>query len=368
MKLLWTYLKRYKKLLIGALSLAVVNQIFSLLDPQIFRIIVDKYASRFNEYTHSGFIRGVLLLLLASVTVAMISRIAKNFQDYYVNVIVQRLGTKLYSDSVQHSFSLPYMVFEDQRSGELLRKMQKARDDSQALITSMVNIVFFSLIGIIFVLIYATTVHWSIGLTYFLMIPVLGSITFFASRKIKAAQKKIVTESASLAGSTTETIRNVELVKSLGLESQEIGRLNMVNEKILELELKKVVLIRKVSFIQGTAINAIRSILLLLMLWLVSQGSISLGQFFSIFIYSFFIFSPLAELGTVATNYQEARASLEKLSEVFSAPPEQKPVQPKPVGRLETVQFDAVAFQYQSSQIRAVENVTLEARAGETIA
>ncbi|MFA6552885.1 MAG: ABC transporter ATP-binding protein [Patescibacteria group bacterium] len=368
MKLLWSYLKRYKKLLVGALSLAVVNQVFSLLDPQIFRIIVDTYASRYHEYTHSGFIRGVLLLLLASVTVAMISRIAKNFQDYYVNVIAQRLGTKLYSDSVQHSFSLPYVVFEDQRSGELLRKMQKARDDSQALITSMVNIVFFSVIGIIFVLIYATTVHWSIGLTYFLMIPVLGSITFFSSRRIKAAQKKIVTESASLAGSTTETIRNVELVKSLGLESQEIGRLNTVNDKILELELKKVVMIRKISFIQGTAINAIRSILLLLMLWLISQGIITMGQFFSIFIYSFFIFSPLAELGTVATNYQEARASLEKLSEVFSAPPEPRPAQPKELNVLQSVKFEAVRFQYQSSQIHAVEDISLEARAGETIA
>ena len=368
MKLLWSYLKRYKKLLVGALSLAVVNQVFSLLDPQIFRIIVDTYASRYHEYTHSGFIRGVLLLLLASVTVAMISRIAKNFQDYYVNVIAQRLGTKLYSDSVQHSFSLPYVVFEDQRSGELLRKMQKARDDSQVLITSMVNIVFFSVIGIIFVLIYATTVHWSIGLTYFLMIPVLGSITFFSSRRIKAAQKKIVTESASLAGSTTETIRNVELVKSLGLESQEIGRLNTVNDKILELELKKVVMIRKISFIQGTAINAIRSILLLLMLWLISQGIITMGQFFSIFIYSFFIFSPLAELGTVATNYQEARASLEKLSEVFSAPPEPRPAQPKELNVLQSVKFEAVRFQYQSSQIHAVEDISLEARAGETIA
>lgn len=368
MKLLWSYLKRYKKLLAGALVLAAVNQVFSLLDPQIFRIIIDNYASRFHEYTHSGFFRGVLVLLLASVGVALISRIAKNFQDYFVNVIVQRLGTKLYADSVQHSFSLPYMVFEDQRSGELLRKMQKARDDAQTLITSLINIVFFSLIGIVFVLVYATFVHWSIGLLYFLMIPILGGISYFSSRRIKAAQKKIVTESAALAGSTTETIRNVELVKSLGLESQEIGRLNSVNDQILALELKKVVLIRKVSFIQGTAVNAIRSALLLLMLWLIVQGDITLGQFFSIFIYSFFIFSPLGDLVTVATSYQEARASLEKLSEVFDAPSEPRPAAPKSLGRLRTIRFDRVGFQYQSSHIHAVENISLEARAGETVA
>ncbi|MFH0805202.1 MAG: ABC transporter ATP-binding protein [Patescibacteria group bacterium] len=368
MKLLWNYLQRYRKLLAGALGLAVINQVFSLLDPQIFRIIVDQYASRIHEYSRSGFIRGVLLLLLASVTVALISRIAKNFQDYYVNVIVQRLGTALYSDSVAHSFSLPYVAFEDQRSGELLRKLEKARTDSQALVTSMINTVFFSLVGIIFVLVYATTVHWAIGLTYFLMIPVLGFITFFISRKIKAAQKRIVTESASLAGSTTETLRNVELVKSLGLETQEIGRLNTVNEQILQLELKKVVLVRKLSFIQGTAINAIRSVLLLLMLYLVYRADITLGQFFSIFVYSFFIFSPLAELGTVATNYQEARASLEKLSEVFTAPVEVRPNNPVHLGRVQTIEFRDVGFQYASSAIRAVRGINLTARAGETVA
>ncbi|MFA5051446.1 MAG: ABC transporter ATP-binding protein [Patescibacteria group bacterium] len=368
MKLLWTYLKRYKKLLVGALSLAVVNQVFSLLDPQIFRIIVDTYASRLSEYSRSEFFRGVLLLLLASVTVALISRIAKNFQDYFVNSITQRLGTRLYSDSVEHSFKLPYMVFEDQRSGELLRKMEKARTDSQTFIANFINIVFFSLIGIIFVLAYATYVHWSIGLTYFLMIPVLSGITFYISRRIKDAQKKIVTESAALAGSTTETIRNVELVKSLGLENQEISRLNAVNDQILKLELKKIILVRKLSFIQGTTINAIRSTLLLLMLWLIYSGHITIGEFFSIFVYSFFIFSPLAELGSVAANYQEARASLEKLQEILQIPTDVKPANPQTVGRLESITFDSVDFRYQSSDIHAVADISLSATAGETIA
>lgn len=276
MKFIWLYLKQHKILLFGALALATINQIFSLLDPQIFRLIIDKYATHAKEIPRSSFIQGVLLLLLASVGTALISRIAKNFQDYFVNVITQRIGAGLYAKSVKHSFSLPYAVFEDQRSGEHLQKLQKAKIDTQTFIISLINIVFLSFIGMLFVIIYALMVHSMIGVIYIALVPAIGITTFVISKRIRQAQKNIVSKTAELAGSTTETLRNVQLVKSLGLENQEIERLNSVNEKILRLELDKVVIVRKFSFIQGSIINAARSGLLLLMLWYIFQGNITL--------------------------------------------------------------------------------------------
>src|SRR6185436_9463837 len=187
MRLLWNYLKQYRKILFGTLVLATINQVFSLLDPQIFRIIVDKYVSQVGHISRHDFLQGIIVLLLGSVGVAFVSRVAKNFQDYYLNVIVQKVGTQMYSHSVQHSFSLPYAVFEDQRSGEFLQKLQKARLDAQVFIQSAVNILFLALIGIIFVIGYALYVHWLVGLIYFLMIPFLGGTTYLISKQIKSA-------------------------------------------------------------------------------------------------------------------------------------------------------------------------------------
>lgn len=324
MSLLFDYLRRYKKLLALTLFLATINILFSLADPQIFRLIIDNYVSQIGTISHADFLRGVGLLLAASVTAAFISRVAKNFQQYYENVVTQRVGTQLYAHSVAHSFSLPYAIFEDQRSGELLQKLQKARLDAQQLVVSFIDIVFVSLVGVLFVLAYAFYVHWLIGLLYFLIIPILGAVLFFIGRKIKTIQKTIVVESANLAGSTTETLRNVELVKSLGLEEQETKRLNAVNDKVLQLELSKLTLIRKLSFTQGTMVNAMRSAILFAMLWLILAGSISLGEFLTLWFYSFYIFNPLGDIGTVAAQYQEAKGSLEKLEEILSVPPEKK--------------------------------------------
>src|ERR1700733_894055 len=194
MKLLYAYLRHYWGLVALALALATVNQVFSLLDPLILRLVIYEYATRFQEYTTGEFVRGVSLLLGAAMGVALVSRVAKNFQDYYINLITQQLGARLYSDGIRHSLELPYAVFEDQRSGETLGKLQKVRADGEKLIAAAVNVLFTSLVGIIFVMIYAFSVHWIIAPAYFLTVPLLGLISSVLSRRIKQIQKVIVLE------------------------------------------------------------------------------------------------------------------------------------------------------------------------------
>ncbi len=364
----WKYLKNHKKILYIALLLATINQFFSLLDPQIIRLLIDNYALKTGELSKEAFVKGVGLLLLAFIGVAFVSRVAKNFQDYYVNVITQKVGTEMYSDAVSHTFSLPYGVFEDQRSGEILQKLQKARLDTQTIILSSINTVFLTLVGLLFVLIYAFYVHWSIGAAFITAVPFMSIFIYSISKKIKKSQREIVKESAELAGLTTETIRNVELVKSLGLENQEIKRLNNMNEKILGLELKKVKYIRLLSFTQGTIVNAVRAGLLFLMLFLLYNQQISLGEFLSLFFYSFFLFAPLGELGIVVSQYQEAKASNEKLEEILSIKPEKKPDNPKTIDKVNSISFDDVSFSYASNGNPSVNKINLNIKNGETIA
>jgi ATP-binding cassette, subfamily B, bacterial len=368
MKLLYGYLRDYWGLVALALTLATINQVFSLLDPLIFRYVIDSYATRFQEYSTGDFVRGVSMLLGAAMGVAFVSRVAKNFQDYFINVITQRLGARLYSDGIRHSLELPYSVFEDQRSGETLGKLQKVRADVEKLISTFINVLFTSLVGIIFVMIYALSVHWVIAPVYFLTVPILGVISSVLSRRIKQIQKVIVAETAALAGSTTESLRNIELVKSLGLGQQEIARLNATTDKILKLELKKVKYLRSLSFIQGTCVNLLRTSILFLMLYLIYTQEITVGQFFSLFIYSFFIFGPLQELGNVINIYRETEASLAVYEGIMNTPKERKPLNPRPLADLRTLAFEDVSFQHQSASSPAVSDISFEVERGQTIA
>ena len=368
MRLLYLYLKRYWKLVLLALVLAAINQVFSLLDPYIYRIVIDKYATKFSQYTTQQFFKGVLLLLGAAVGVAFVSRLAKNFQDYYVNVITQRLGAKIYTDGIKHSLELPYSLFEDQRSGQTLGVLQKVRTDVEKLIAAVINTLFTSLVGIIFVTVYAINVYWLIAPVFFSAVPLLGIISSVLSRKIKKIQKVIVAETTSLAGTTTESLRNIELVKSLGLGQQEIERLNSTTDKILILELKKVKYIRSLSFIQGTCVNFLRTSIIFLMLYLIFIQAITVGEFFSLFLYSFFIFGPLQSLGDIINTYREAEVSLNNFEEILNLPVEAKPEKPVSLGTLESLEFSEVSFKHQSATNNALNGINFNVKRGETVA
>jgi len=367
-KILLSYLRKYSNLVALALFLAAVNQIFSLLDPLIFRHIIDEYATQYKKFSSSGFFRGVGLLLAAAVGVAFVSRVAKNFQDYFINVITQRLGAQIYQDGLRHSLELPYQVFEDQRSGETLGKLQKVRSDVERLISVFVNLLFTTVVGVVFVTFYAVSVHWLIAPVYFSTIPVLAWLSSVLSKKVKTIQKTIVAETTALAGSTTESLRNIELVKSLGLAQQEIARLNSTTGKILKLELKKVKYIRSLSFIQGTTVNALRTSILGLMLYLIFRQEITMGQFFSLWIYSFFIFGPLQELGSVINIYREAEVSLKNFADILNMPRESRPDHPVPIPNIRTLEFQNVGFKHLSGTANAINDISFRADLGETIA
>jgi len=368
MRLLLSYLKNYWKLVLIALLLAAINQVFSMLDPWIFRIVIDEYATKFDHYTTEQFIKGVLLLLAAAVGVAFVSRTAKNFQDYYVNVITQKLGAQIYTDGIRHSLLLPFYQFEDQRSGTTLGILQKVRSDSEKLISASVNVLFTTLVGVVFVTIYAISVSWVIAPIFFSSIPIIGLVSSVLGKKIKKIQKVIVGETTALAGSTTESLRNIELVKSLGLGNQEINRLNSTTDKILGLELKKVRYIRTLSFLQGTIVNFLRTTILFVMLYLIFTQHITVGEFFSLFIYSFFIFGPLQSLGDIINIYREAEVSLNNFDELISKPIESKPENPVKLGEIKSVTFEDVVFQHQSANRHAVSGISFKAKEGETIA
>src|ERR1035437_8354034 len=368
MRILYGYLRNYWKLAATALTLAAINQIFSLLDPWIFRYIIDNYATKYSQYSSAQFLRGVTGLLAAAVFVAFVSRVAKNFQDYCVNLITQQVGARLYADGIRHSLELPYTLFEDQRSGETLGKLQKVRTDVEKLIAMSVNLVFTTLIGLVFVIVYASRVHLSVVPAYLLTVPLLGGLSKVLSRKIKEVQKQIARETTALAGATTESLRNIELVKSLVLAQQEIARLNATTAKILKLELKKVRYLRSLSFIQGTCVNLLRTSILFLMLYLIFTQRISVGQFFSLFIYSFFIFGPLQELGNVINVYRETEASLANFEELLKLPVQPKPEHPIELAALETLEFRDVSFQHQTASTPALSEISFHVRRNETIA
>ena len=368
MKILVQYLKPQGKLIFWALFLATIAQVFSMMDPWVGRNIIDKYLSQFQKFTEHEFIMGVLGWLGIGVGVAMISRITKNLQDYFVNVAIQKAGARIFTDGIKHTLALPYATFEDHRSGETLNILQKVRSDSERLISLAINLLYTSVVGIVFVFAASFSVHWLIAPVFLSAMVVVGVSSSVLSKQIKFIQRIIMKETSTLAGTTTESLRNIELVKSLGLVQQEMRRISSNTLKILGLELKKVKKVRTLGFVQGTTVNLMRNALLLFLSWMVFQAKITPGMYIQFLFYTFFIFNPLQELGTFIQAYREADVSLNRFDQLLKMPEETIPVSPNKMGDITTIDFQNVSFKHQSAKQNALENISFTLSKGETIA
>ncbi len=370
------YLSRYKLMIFLAVVLAAINQSFSLLNPIVSGKILNLLVNHPHSYdlaghiprTETAFYHLALRLVGLIMGFAMVSRIAKNFQDYVVNVVIQKFGARLYTDGLRHALRLPYQDFEDQSSGQTLSVLQKVRADCEKFINAFFNVLLPTIVGIVFVIVYTFPISHYLPLVYLGGAAVLGFLTSALSKKIKTVQKNIVRETNQLAGSTTESLRNIELVKSLGLTQQEIRRLNATTIKILQLELKKVRSIRTISFIQGTFVNFLQQVIVMCLLFFVYGTTINAGQYLSLTFFSFFIFGPMQEIGNVILSYREAEASLNNIQDLFKKPVEFTPENPEAINGIEEVKFNDVTFKHNSSSRPALDGISFNVKLGETVA
>ena len=240
MSVLWKYLKPQRGLIVVALILAGISELLNLVDPLIFGKIIDDYALNPSNSPEEALVKGVLFWLSVAVSVAVLSQVTKAFQDYFTRLAVKKFGMQIFNDGLQQTLRLSYDEFEEQRSGATLSVLQKVKEDTQIFINSFINVVFSSVVGIAFLIGYSITKNWLLIPVFIVGIVVLGSLTGLLSRQIKVTQRSINRETYKIAGVITESLRNIELVKSLGLTFPEIRRLRDQNLKIFNLEMTKV--------------------------------------------------------------------------------------------------------------------------------
>jgi len=368
LKILWSYLKPHRRLIIVSLVLAGIAQLLTLVDPLIFGKIIDDYAGGKGERPQKELVSGVIFWLVVAVAIALLARLAKAFQDYVMRLAVQRFGMQIFNDGLKQTLRLSFTEFESQRSGETLSTLQKVRVDTERFINSFINILFSSVIGIGFLIWYAVTKHWLLIPVFIIGVLVLGGLTGLLSKRIKTIQRSINRETNQMSGAITESLRNIELVKSLGLTYPEIRRLKEYTQKIFDLEMMKTRKVRTLSFLQSSSLTLLKQSILFILLWLIFRDVLTTGELISMQFISTTIFGPLQDLGNIILSYREAEASLMSFDRLMKKPVESRPEEPVELGPLKDLRFDQVVFHHATASQNAIDNISFEVKSGDTIA
>jgi ATP-binding cassette subfamily B protein len=368
MRILWTYLQPQRWWIMLSLSLAGVAQLLTLVDPLIFGKIIDDYAGNKKGLTEQERVEGAIFWLVAAVAIALLARLIKSFQEYVMRLAVQRFGMQIFNDGLKQTLRLSFPEFEQQRSGETLSTLQKVRTDTERFINSFINVLFSSVIGIGFLIWYAVTTHWMLIPVFVIGVLLLGGLTGLLSKKIKTLQRSINRETNQMSGAITESLRNIELVKSLGLTYPEIRRLRVQTQRIYDLEMMKVRKVRTLSFLQSSALTLLRQSILFILLWLIFRNVLSTGELISMQFISTTIFGPLQDLGSIILAYREAEASILSFDRLMKKPVETRPEEPVELGPVRSLRFDKVIFRHATANYNAIDDLSFEVAAGQTIA
>jgi ATP-binding cassette subfamily B protein len=368
MQIFWKYLKPHRWTALLSLLLAAIAQALSFLDPIIFGKIIDNYALHPAGKTESELVSGVLWMLLLAVAIALAARLAKTFQDFLLKEVVQKFGKNVFDDGLKQTLRLSYQEFEEQRSGETLSILQKTKRDTENFLTSFINIVFSTLVGLVFLIYYAITKHWALIPVFLIGVVLLGGLTGMLSKKMKSIQRRIFRENAVLSGNITESLRNIELVKSLGLTYPEIRRLKTFTQTIYDLEMLKTKKVRTLGFLQGVTLNLLKQSILFILLWLIFRKALTTGELISMQFIMNYMFIPLQDLGTIILAYREAEASLQNFGNLMNKPVETRPEEPVEVGLVQELEFDKVVFKHKTAVENSIDNISFKIRIGESIA
>ncbi|RYY98630.1 MAG: ABC transporter ATP-binding protein, partial [Chitinophagaceae bacterium] len=231
-----------------------------------------------------------------------------------------------------------------------------------------INILFSTLVGVGFLTYYAITRSWLLVPVFLVGVVLLGGLTGLLSKKIKTVQRKIFRQNAVLAGHITESLRNIELVKSLGLTYPEIRRLKTFTQQIFDLEMQKVRRVRTLGFLQGVTLNLLKQSILFILLWLIFRKVLSAGELISMQMILNYIFVPIQDLGTIILAYREAEASLHNFDALMKKPVETRPEDPIEVGPVQKLEFRDVKFRHRTGTRNAIDGLSFTVRTGGSIA
>ncbi|SEI37644.1 ATP-binding cassette, subfamily B [Dyadobacter koreensis] len=368
MKTLWKYLRPQQKLIGISLFLAGTAQLLTLLDPLIFGRIVDDYAGNPKNLSESELVNSVLYWLLIAVGLAIVAKLTKAYQEYLTRKAVASFGMSIFNDGLKQTLRLSFQEFEENRSGTTLSILQKVKTDTERFINSFINILFSSIVGVGFLLWYSINKNGMLIPVFLVGVLVLGSLTGLLSKKIKSIQRSINKQTNAQAGIITESLRNIELVKSLGLTFSEIRRLNKQTLEIFELEMFKARKVGMLTFLQGVTLNLLKQSILFILLWLIFRKVLTTGELIAMQFISTAIFGPLQDLGNLILQYREVDASVRIFDQLMHKTIEQRPENSVEVGPLTNLEFNQVIFKHQSADFNAIDNISFSVKSGQTIA
>ena len=322
LKLLWSYLSRYKLLLTLAIIFTILSSVAGLIAPFITGQMIDYIKKSIEENERNFYFFGVIHKFYILISLYTANFVFQFFAHIIMTKISKNIVFKMRQESFDSISRMPVSYFDHNQIGDILSKMSYDIDtvntslsnDFVTLATS--SIVVFGSFGMMLY------ISWKLCLIFVFTIPLSFIISKWRLKKTQPLYRKRSRSLGILNGYSEEMITGVKTIKCYSMEEYTFEKYKVLNKDAQDAMYKA----DYTACATGPTVNFINQLTLALICIFGSILNIyegfSYGKISSFVMYSRKFSGPINEMANIATDLGSALAAAERVFELINTPPE----------------------------------------------
>ncbi|MBD1553149.1 type I secretion system permease/ATPase [Pseudomonas typographi] len=351
---------KYRKLLGEVLLASFVLQIFSLITPLFFQVVMDKVL------VHHG-LTTLDVIAVGLGGVMLFESALSGLRSYIFSHTASRIDVELGSRLFRHLITLPMAYFQSRRVGDSVARMRELENIRSFLTGNAITLVLDVLFSVVFIAVMFYYSGW-LTLIVVLSLPLYLAVSLFITPLMRARLNDSFARGAENQAFLVETVNGIDTVKAMAVEPQVIKKWDTQLAGYVAAGFKS----QTLSNIANESVSLVGKLVTVATLWfgarLVIEGQLSVGQLVAFNMLAGRVAQPIMRLAQLWTNFQQTGVSVQRLGDILNTKNElnqaTKSTLPPIKGRIE---FDQVHFRYRPDGSEILRGINLTVEAGEVI-
>lgn len=350
---------KYRKLLLEVLLVSLVIQLFALVTPLFFQVVMDKVLVHRGFTTLDVIAFGLLVVVIFEVTLTAL-------RSYVFAHTTSRIDVELGAQLFRHLLNLPMAYFQARRVGDSVARVRELENIRSFLTGNALTLVLDLAFSVVFL---AVMWYYSKWLTVIVLIslPCYAVVSILVTPILRRRVKEKFNRGAENHSFLVESLAGIGTVKAMAVEPQLVRRWDNQLAAYVTANFRTTT----IGTVAGSGVTLIGKLVTVATMWLgarlVIAGDLTVGQLIAFNMLSGQVAQPVMRLANLWTDFQQTGISMERLGDILNAPTEivgAKTTLPPVKGR--TV-FDQVVFRYRSDGPEILRGISLDIKAGEII-
>lgn len=350
---------KYRKILLEVLMISIFIQLFALVTPLFFQVVMDKVL------VHRA-LTTLNVIIIALLVISLFDVILNGLRTFVFAHTTSRIDVELGAKLFRHMLALPIAYFESRRVGETVARVRELEQIRSFLTGQALTSVLDLLFSFIFI---AVMLFYSVWLTLIVIVslPCYFFWSAFISPILRARLNDKFSKNADNQSFLVESVTGINTIKSMAVEPQTTTRW----DKLLASYVHSSFRVTRLANIGQQGVQLIQKLVSIGTLWLgaqlVIEGKMTVGQLIAFNMLAGQVAAPIVRLAQLWQDFQQVGISVARLGDILNTPtenPHSRLVLPPIQGN---ITFEHLDFRYRPDGPEILRNVNLSIRQGEVI-